>query len=121
METLSRGPFQDDQTTQHSSPEEVKRGRKLALLFLGIGPDELTTEIIKFLRKNRLAVLVDHFSTIYNTGIIPHDCQESSFIPIQKKVGDHQMISLIVRFKKCFSWQTICKTIGISSSDLEME
>lgn len=71
------------------------------------GPDEIPIELIKLIDENAIDVLVELFNTIYQTGTIPRQWLQSTFITIPKKpnattCATHRTISLMSHALKVF-------------------
>lgn len=72
-----------------------------------MGPDEIPIELIKLIDEDVLDVVIDLFNSIYQTGTIPRQWLQSTFITIPKKpnattCADHRTISLMSHILKVF-------------------
>ncbi|CAG9826796.1 unnamed protein product [Diabrotica balteata] len=71
------------------------------------GPDEINIEAIKLLDEENIEILVRLFNRIYDTGYIPREWLQSSFVMIPKtanatKCSEHRLISLMSHLLKLF-------------------
>lgn len=71
------------------------------------GPDEIPVELLKMMNEDNIHLLIRLFNKIYDTGEIPIDWLESTFIAIPKKqkarkCSDHRLISLMSHTLKVF-------------------
>lgn len=109
--------FTDERNVEHEvtnavtgpsiTTEEVERAIKNAKNRKATGPDEIPAEMLKLLEGKGKKLLLQLFNAIYNTGIIPNDWLQSTFITIPKKTNakncsDHRTISLMSHVLKIF-------------------
>lgn len=71
------------------------------------GPDGIPIEVLKLIEGNNIGLITNLFNTIYNTGVIPKDWLNSTFVTIPKKTrpkkcGDYRLISLMSHLLKTF-------------------
>ena len=79
---------------------EILYAIKIAKSDKALGSDEINIEAIKLLEEENTDVLVKLFNNIYDTGHIPSDWLQSTFIMLPKKINatkckDHRLVSLM--------------------------
>lgn len=72
-----------------------------------VGPDQITTELIKLIDEDNVNILVELFNVIYKTGIIPTEWLKSTFVALPKvnrptRCEDYRTISLMSHMLKIF-------------------
>lgn len=101
----------NEDTDEESGPditkEEVLYAIKLSKNNKAPGPDQIPIEILKLIKEEQIAILVDLYNSVYNTGIIPKEWLQSTFVTLPKKANakecsDHRTISLMSHTLKIF-------------------
>ena len=86
---------------------EIERVISLSKNRKACGPDEIPAELVKLIDSKNINIIVTLFNQIYDTGRIPEDWLNSTFIPIPKKpkpqtCNDFRLISLTSQLLKMF-------------------
>lgn len=62
--------------------DEIKNAIKSAKKGKAVGPDEIPSEVLKLLMEDNMPVIAILFNGIYNSGLIPEDWLQSTFVTL---------------------------------------
>lgn len=105
--------------------DEIEKAIRNSKNNKAVGPDEISSEILKLLDERGITALHKMFNIIYETGHYPKQWLCSTFIPLPKKTNarkceDHRLISLMSHILKIFLkiiHQRIYKKCEVDISD----